>query len=239
MRNWIDCGELRRGERLPSERELCERFRVSRTTVRHVLAQAEQEGLVLRVHGKGTFVSQPKIAQPLVRITGFAETIRAQGQEPGMRILNTRTLPADVAMAALMGIPPGAPITEFTTMGLADGEPMVLYLSHLPPQLGPQVVELARERTAKGVAFTMYELYGQILALQAVTVHQTFEASAADDAAAAALGIHGGAPVFVVTSLVRDSEGSLLEHRRALYRGDKYRFNVQRQYDMTRDDSGT
>ncbi|MEW6545773.1 MAG: GntR family transcriptional regulator [Bacillota bacterium] len=232
LQNWIESGQLARGERMPSERELCERFRVSRTTVRQALAQAEQEGLLVRIHGKGTFVAPPKIAQPLVQITGFPETIRAQGQQPSMRVLGVRTVPADVALATLLGTQAGAPLTEISTLGLADGDPMVLYVSHLPPHLGPQVAEKARERAGQGQAFTMYELYGEILGLRTVNVQQTFEALAADEAVARILHLRRGAPVFVVTSLVRDDRGNPLEHRRATYRGDKYRFNVQRQYQI-------
>ncbi|MDI6822882.1 MAG: GntR family transcriptional regulator [Bacillota bacterium] len=232
LQNWVESGQLARGERMPSERELCERFHVSRTTVRQALAQAEREGLLVRIHGKGTFVAPPKIAQPLVQITGFAETIRARGQEPSMRVLGVRTVPADVALAALLGTEAGAPLTEMSTLGLADGEPMVLYISHLPPGLGPQVVERARERAGQGQSFTMYELYGEILGLKVVNVQQTFEAVPADEATARILHLRKGAPVFAVTSLVRDDGGNVLEHRRASYRGDKYRFNVQRQYHL-------
>jgi GntR family transcriptional regulator len=232
LQNWIESGQLARGERIPSERELCERFRVSRTTVRQALAQAEREGLLVRIHGKGTFVAPPKIAQPLVHITGFADTIRARGQEPAMRVLGVRSVPADVALAALLGTEAGAPLTEISILGLADGEPMVLYVSHLPPGLGPQVADKARERAGQGRPFTMYELYGEILGLRTVKVQQTFEAAPADETTARILHLRRGAPVFAVTSLVRDDRGNPLEHRRATYRGDKYRFNVQREYQL-------
>lgn len=232
LSDWIEAGLLGRGERLLSERELCDRFKVSRTTVRQALAQAEREGLLVRIHGRGTFVSQPKIAQPLVQITGFPDTIRAQGQEPSMRVLGTRTMPADVAMAALLGVGAGAAVTELTILGLADGEPMVLYQSHLPPDLGPRVSELAHRCSEAGQPFTMYELYGEVLGLSLVLVEQTFEARSADEGLTGPLKLKKGAPVFVVLSLVRDERGVTLEHRRATYRGDKYRFNVQRRYEL-------
>lgn len=232
LQNWIEHGQLSRGGRVPSERELCEQFQVSRTTVRQALAQAEREGLLVRIHGKGTYVAPPKIAQPLVQITGFAETIRARGQEPAIRLLGVRSLPADVTLATLLETEPGAPLTEITILGLADGEPMVLYVHHLPPTLGPQVAEKSRERAQHGQLFTMYELYGEILGLRVVNVQQTFEAIPAEESVARLLGLRRGAPVFAVTSLVRDERGKPLEHRRATYRGDKYRFNVQRQYQL-------
>ncbi|HHY93479.1 MAG TPA: GntR family transcriptional regulator, partial [Firmicutes bacterium] len=95
LRGWVESGELGPGERIPSERELCERFGVSRTTVRQALAEAEQEGMLTRIHGKGTYAAAAKIAQPLVRITSFAETIRSRGQVPTMTVLGARTVVAD------------------------------------------------------------------------------------------------------------------------------------------------
>ncbi|HHY94175.1 MAG TPA: ribonucleoside triphosphate reductase [Firmicutes bacterium] len=57
IRAWVDSGEVRRGQRLPSEREMCRRFGMSRTTVRQAMTAAQQEGLVDCVAGKGRYIS--------------------------------------------------------------------------------------------------------------------------------------------------------------------------------------
>ena len=66
--------------RLSSERELAERFKVSRMTVTKGLKELEQQGLVYTQIGKGTFVaSRQKIDQTLGNLTSFTEDMATQG----------------------------------------------------------------------------------------------------------------------------------------------------------------
>ncbi len=62
--------------RLPSEPELIRKFGVSRITVRQALDELEAEGMVVRRHGKGTYVAEPRIEQELLRLTDFVEDMQ-------------------------------------------------------------------------------------------------------------------------------------------------------------------
>ena len=75
----IKNGELKEGEKIPSERELCEIYDVSRITVRQAIALAENEGLLYRSQGMGTFVAKPKIKQELTRVNTFETSLAQHG----------------------------------------------------------------------------------------------------------------------------------------------------------------
>ena len=81
------------GDAIPSERQLTSDLSVSRLTVRAALDELVREGLLVRRHGSGTFVSEPKIAQELT-MTSFTEDMRRRGMVPGSRTLDIHVTPA-------------------------------------------------------------------------------------------------------------------------------------------------
>ena len=79
LRHKILSGEWQPEQRIPSENELNQIYSISRMTIRQVLGKLVDEGLVFRVHGKGTFVAQRKIATRSPSYYGVREQLEAQG----------------------------------------------------------------------------------------------------------------------------------------------------------------
>ena len=84
---------LEPGAPMPSERELCELFGVSRMTVRQAVDTLVVDGVLKRHQGKGTFVASPKVDLQL-RLTSFTEEMRRRGMTPGAVFLIAATVPA-------------------------------------------------------------------------------------------------------------------------------------------------
>jgi GntR family transcriptional regulator/GntR family frlABCD operon transcriptional regulator len=78
IRQMIESGELKVGERIPSENELCDCFETSRITIRRALKDLENDGVLEIRHGKGTFVSKVKQPLHILNLKGFAEGRRTQ-----------------------------------------------------------------------------------------------------------------------------------------------------------------
>src|SRR5574340_1853875 len=104
MRERVQSNEWKPGDLIPSERELSEKYGISRMTARQAITDLVNEGLFYREQGKGTFVSQRKITQQLIRLTGFTEDIRARGQRPGTKVLSAEMRPADEEIAERLHI---------------------------------------------------------------------------------------------------------------------------------------
>ena len=94
------------GSGMPTERELCERFGVSRGTVRQALDRLEAEQRILRHQGKGTFVARPKIDQ-MLELTSHTEYFRARGMEPASRLIGVTRVPAEAEVAAMLALAGG------------------------------------------------------------------------------------------------------------------------------------
>src|SRR6266571_1222568 len=131
MREKIRSGEWQPGDLIPSERELGEQYGISRMTARQAITELVNEGLFYREQGKGTFVSQRKITQQLIHLTGFTEDIRARGQRPGTKVLSATMHPADEETAEKLRINPGTLIFRLQRLRLADDEPLAIELSQI------------------------------------------------------------------------------------------------------------
>ena len=92
------------GDAIPSERQLTSELGVSRLTVRAALDELVREGMLVRRHGSGTFVSEPKIAQELT-MTSFTEDMRRRGMIPASRTLDIHVSPAGVTWMSSVRLP--------------------------------------------------------------------------------------------------------------------------------------
>src|SRR6201996_4530849 len=111
------------GSPIPTERSLAAEFDVSRTTVRQALAELTVEGRLLRVQGKGTFAAEPKVAQRL-QLSSYTEDMRAQGRQPGSRLLEMSEEPADADLSRLLGIRASAKVLRLKRLRRAAGGPL-------------------------------------------------------------------------------------------------------------------
>lgn len=118
--------ELAPGSPIPSERELCNLFGVSRTTVRTAIGRLVAEGVLQRDHGRGTFVADVKVQQGLVATRSFSDGVAHSGGRPSSRLLERELVAAPVDVAADLEIEIGAPVIYLERLRLVDDRPLVL-----------------------------------------------------------------------------------------------------------------
>lgn len=139
LRNRIVTGQLRPGERLPSEAHLAAQYMVSTPTLRNALAVLQAEGLVEKTHGKGNFVRRP-----LRRITyvGGRRTPDPHSMDLASLSVTVHTtrVRARGHLAALLKMPIGTPLTEILCLGHEDERPHSLARIYVPCDLAPAVV---------------------------------------------------------------------------------------------------
>jgi GntR family transcriptional regulator len=128
LRKAITGGTFRPGSQLPTEAELCEILGVSRTVVREALRVLEDDGLVARRHGVGTFVRNNPILKNLNFNFGITEMIESAGLKPGTSHLAIQKETADEEKAEQLHIPLGTPLITVERVRTADGRPVVYSL---------------------------------------------------------------------------------------------------------------
>ena len=138
LRQAITDGTFRPGSQLPTEAELCEMLGVSRTVVREALRVLEDEGLVARRHGVGTFVRNHPILKNLNFNFGITEMIESAGLKPGTGHLAIQKETADEEKAEQLQVPVGTPLITVERIRTADGRPVVYSLDTLTEELTQQ-----------------------------------------------------------------------------------------------------
>lgn len=122
--------KLTEGDTVPPERELAERFEVSRETVRQALHELLVEGRIER-RGRGTVVSAPKLVQPL-SLRSYTEGAQSQGRVPARLLVTWEDVPADAEMCADLEVPAGSEVMHLQRVLLADGARLGLESTYLP-----------------------------------------------------------------------------------------------------------
>lgn len=133
LKDRIVAGEFDEG-RIPSENELATELGVSRTTIRDALSRLEQEGVIYRKQGAGTFVNEPglQIKSRLEEIWSYEDVLRDHGYTPSVRILGLDTVPAGEALASDLDIDVGEDVLAMRKLFLEDDDPVVLTFNQIP-----------------------------------------------------------------------------------------------------------
>jgi GntR family transcriptional regulator len=225
LREGIRNGHYAPASLLPSEAALGAHFNASRITVRQALADLQNEGLIFRRHGKGSFVSQPKAFQNVTALQGFAEAMSAHGHAIRNRVLKLQTVPAPTDVAQALQLAPDTPVTELHRVRLLDQVPVSLEVTWLPDALGSIV---ARADLATRDVFLVLEQDAGV-ALGHATL--AIDAALTDHATATALDTGAGAALLRVERLTHDAQGTPIDFERLYFRGDafQYRLRLDRQ----------
>ena len=208
--------ELQVGDALPSERRLAQTLEVSRPTLRAVIDELVREGLLLRRHGSGTYVAEPKIALPLT-MTSFSEDMARRGMRPSSRVVGFELTTAGAKLGQRLKISPVDEVWVITRLRLADDETMAIEWLHAPRRLLP---ELRREELA---THSFYELLRVRRGITIASGTQTIEPTVTSPDEAELLSVPVHSPAFLFERTTSSDGGEVVEFVRSVYRGDRYR----------------
>ena len=215
------------GEQLPTEPEFCELFGVSSITIRRALATLEDEGLLVRRQGRGTFAAERHnlVFKPY-RLSSLTNDLEQRGWSSTSRIVRQELVKAPAEIGRLLGLAEDADAIIISRIRLADGEPLAVQNAWLPAELFPGLV---------GVDSLGKESLYAVLARQYSTfphhANETLHASVSDPEESAALSIEDGDPIFRVRRVTSDASSRVIEIVESVIRGDRYSIVMDLQTD--------
>jgi GntR family transcriptional regulator len=221
LRSQIARGVFAPRQRLDSEAQLMQRYGVSRITVRQALQALEQQGLIVKVAGKGSFVAPEKPSQDLTQLQGLAEAMAPQGHQIRNRVLAVRHESADAALALRLGLALGEPVVHLRRVRLVDGVPLSLDLSWLPAAEGARI---AQGDLARRDVFLMLE---QDLGLALGHADLSIDAVTAEPEVADELGIEPGEALLRIERLTHTAGGRPIDWETLYCRADRFRWRLR------------
>ncbi|HEX9015365.1 MAG TPA: GntR family transcriptional regulator [Chloroflexota bacterium] len=147
LRRQIAAGIFRPGDRLPSETELCERYRLSRMTVRRVINLLSEEGAVRASQGRGTFVRPWGLGAATFRLQQLQDALSDEDQAT-VKMLEARILPADSRVARKLAVPVGEKVIYIRRLLYLKGQPAIYHREYLIYDPRRPVVETEMEATS-------------------------------------------------------------------------------------------
>jgi len=216
LRQQITLGELAPDQQISSERVLCEKYGVSRITVRHAFGILNQEGLITTVQGKGTYVTPQRLEERLQSLNGFSKDMRSRGYQVSSRVLEAAIIDADDEIAMLLHMTRGAKIFLLYRLRIADGFPTALQRSYLPHKYCPGILKYDLSSRS------LYDILASEYKLILLRAKMRIKAELAKEDDLELLSMEQPASVLVVDQTTFLNDNEIIEHTVSTYRGDRF-----------------
>jgi GntR family transcriptional regulator len=192
--------------------------------VRQAIQELALEEKVVRVPGKGTFITQPKI-EPLTALTSFSENMRAQGLEPSYRQARVVLSDPPPRVRTVFRLGKEDQVVHIHRVLLADGAPMAIQEEFLPHSIYQRNSRLFTPEVLNGTS--LYNLLERELDVPLVRAEEYVDASTARPSEAELLAIKPGDLVLVITRITFTTDNSPIEFVKLIFRADRYRYRVE------------
>lgn len=220
LRDRILSGATGFGFKLPTENELADVHGVSRVTVRRALGELARERLIERRRSAGTrVIYRPSPAPMTADISGVLANLADMGRRTAVKLISFDYVPAEGLVAQALGVGPDQVLQRAVRVRAVDGLPFSYLTTHIPESVA---VTFSKQELAARPLLELLERAG----VKAERARQRISAGLATPDVAKALGVRTGSPLIELLRVVYDQRGRGVEHLHALYRPDRYAFEI-------------
>ena len=215
----ISRGVYKENDQLITEREYCEKYNVSRATVRQAIGILERDGIIYKIQGKGTFIAPTKIEQPLEQFYSFGDIISKSGLKPSSEILSFESIDATNNIKKIMKLEDNEQVYKLVRLRLANNEPILFETTFLPKNRFPNLRKEAIEEY--GLYSTLKSDYNTILDYAT----ETFSATSLDETVANYLSEEKGSSSIKFERLTFEKD-KIIEFTTSISKGSKFKFTT-------------
>lgn len=219
IKEQIDKGIWKIGQRLPSERDLADEFGVSRMTLRQGITLLVEEGVLQRKVGSGTYVASTRVQEKMRGTTSFTELMLLQGKQPSSKLLSYTRTKATTKEAQQLGLETDDYIIRMERVRYADGIPVVYEVASIPERL---IKNVPKDQVTNHFFKTLIENGYKIGKSK-----QTIFARLANEKVANYLGITPKQAILGLTQVSYLDDGQAFEFVNSQYVGERFEFYLE------------
>jgi len=213
-------GDWTPGTLIPSEQELQDGYQLSRTTVRQTLSELVSEGHLMRQRGRGTFITQPKIAYDPSLGIRTNEYLDTYGVALGWALIDHGFINAPDDAALALNLTHDVRVYCVQRIRMAGTDPIGYHIAYTPPQVAAHI---DHDRLVTG------ESLDYLHALPAMTgahIQRTLEAALPDERDRKLLSADRSIAILQLNRIVRSADNLPLEYLYSRFRGDRFKYRI-------------
>lgn len=221
IQEMIENEQLAPGEAIPPEREICDIQGVSRMTVNKAILELVNEGILYRVQGKGTYVSEPKEYQKLSRLKGFTEEMQSKGYNTETKILSFQIKKSTKRIKAILKIQENDDeVIKIKRLRFVKDEPIAIETVWIAKHLFPNMTEEMIDGKS------LYHIFKNQYNYNFEKAEQTVEPKILNAYEIEMLESPLNNLALLFKKIIYINDNQPLEYTEAVYRGDKYKYEV-------------
>jgi GntR family transcriptional regulator len=193
---------------------------LSRMTVRQALDSLTREGLLTRIHGRGTFIVPERVDQEMRGVYSFTARILAQGRTPSTHVIEAIQGRASRETADLLQLDADATVFRLTRLRCIDGEPAVVDIVKIPTDRCPGLLE-------HDLTGSLYAILTEQYSVPPLRSTDTLEAAGAPRDVAERLGVRPGAPLTLMQRIATTHGDVPIELTEEYARPDRLRYRMR------------
>jgi GntR family transcriptional regulator len=219
IRTQIDSGEYRPGDRIPSELELCARHKLSRVTVRSAIQRLVDDSILVKLHGKGTFVAMPVFIESVGARGSFTESCLMMNSAPSTRLISREIASPARDIAERLGVDASGQIILIKRLRLVDGLAVIFEADYFRMEYDFLMQENLENASLLNL---LYRRTGAA----PKNFDDLFDVVNADKEQALHLGCPHGRPLLRVLQTVRSAKAGVVYFNEQFIRSDRYKYAV-------------
>lgn len=222
FRHMIQSGELKVGEKLITEGDICELLEISRTTVRQSMDKLVGDGLIVRQRGRGSFVADSKLQRPINYLYNFTENMNKLGVTPSSIILKSSVDFVNDSVREKLSLPLSQDkVFHLTRLRCADQEPMLFEDTFIPYYFCDGIEKVDFSFTS------LYQTLKQSYSLDLYHATETIEAIIISEAEAAVLKCKPKIAGYKITRISHLISGYAFEYTTSITRADRCSYQLE------------